>query len=129
MEGGIGDLLAILAERGLLENAAILLTSDHGELIDAHHVVESLPLHAGNPAYLDVLDISLVRVGTVGVDIPDFVRSEDLDVSSRHSDVVEAHRRRLEELTRALTAISIEAGPTQPSAEWLERLRVPGTVE
>ena len=190
MDRGIGDLLAILEERGLLEDAAILLTSDHGELIDAKHVVESAPLHAGNPAYRDVLDIPLVMAGAESVEIPDFTRSEDLyhvllalagaptaprrdlapgeifltelryqtyqrgrfkslwrrdgklwlldleadpgetlDVSARHPQVVETHRQRVEELTRALAATSYRAGTTQMSEEWLNRLRALGYAE
>jgi arylsulfatase A-like enzyme len=78
IDRGIGDLLAILDELGLLESAAVVLTSDHGELIDAEHVVKSLPSHAGNPSFRDVVDIPLVVVGALGVEIPDFARSEDL---------------------------------------------------
>jgi hypothetical protein len=54
---------------------------------------------------------------------------ETADVSAQHPEVVEAHRRRVEELTRSLAATSRRVGPTQPSEQWLDRLRVLGYVE
>lgn len=78
MDEGIGDLMALLDEHGLLDDAAIVLASDHGELIDEEHVVPSKPLHSGNPSYRQVLDVPLILVGTDGVRLPELVRTQDL---------------------------------------------------
>lgn len=190
MDRGVGDLLSILKGAGLLSDAAIVLAADHGELIDAKHVIESLPLHFGNPSYRDVLEIPLVLVGADDVKLPPFLRVEDLhylllelagakargprdladgelfltelmyqtyqkgrfksfhrrdgplvlidleqdpgetrDVAAQHPDVVEAHRKRVEALTRKLAAEPSTAAPAKPSRKWLERLRALGYVQ
>lgn len=191
MDEGIGDLLGVLEEKGLLEDAAIVLASDHGELLERDNVVESMPLHFGNPAFRDVIDVPLILVGADDLAIPDFIRSEDLhymlrslvrapqperardlardelflseltyqtyqrgrfkslqrrdggfvlldleqdpgetrDVSAQHPEIVAAHQRRVAELAQSLAATHPSAGPTRPSEDWLDRLRVLGYVE
>ena len=63
----------------LFENSnTVRLVIKNGELFDGDHVIESMPLHFGNPAYRDVLDVPLILVGADGLAIPDFIRSEDL---------------------------------------------------
>ncbi|MGH0032659.1 MAG: sulfatase-like hydrolase/transferase [Myxococcota bacterium] len=54
---------------------------------------------------------------------------ETRDVAAAHPEVVEAHRRRVETLTRELSARESAAGPRQESEVWLDRLRALGYVE
>lgn len=79
MDRGIGELLRILEERGLLAGATLLVTSDHGELIDDRaRVLPHHPLHLGNPSYRDVLDVPFLLVGGQGAPLPALIRSEDV---------------------------------------------------
>ena len=79
MDRGIGELLGILADHDLLEEAALVVTSDHGELIDdRERALPHHPLHLGNPSFRDVLDVPLLLVGADDVALPPLVRSEDL---------------------------------------------------
>jgi len=57
---GVGALLAMLAERGLLEGSVVVFTSDHGERLGERHVVPGRRFHAGNPSFAEVLDVPLI---------------------------------------------------------------------
>lgn len=77
-DAGVGDLLGLLEERGVLENAVVVLTSDHGEHLGGRHVVPALPGHAGNPSYRAVLEVPLIVAGAEVPELPPMVRSEDV---------------------------------------------------
>jgi arylsulfatase A-like enzyme len=78
MDVGIGDLIDHLEGAGLLEDAAIVLTSDHGESLGESLFVKSAPGHAGNPSTWTVLDVPLIVAGRGAQLLPPFVRTQDL---------------------------------------------------
>jgi arylsulfatase A-like enzyme len=62
-DAGVGALLAHLEERGLLENALVVVTSDHGEHLGERHPPEPervLNSHFGNPSYEELLAVPLL---------------------------------------------------------------------
>jgi len=77
-DAGVGDLLRLLAERGLRDDAVIVLTSDHGERLDEEHVLEGFPAHGGNPSFRTLLEVPLVVTGADVPPLPPLVRSEDV---------------------------------------------------
>lgn len=80
MDRGIGELLDILAEGGL-SDAAILVTSDHGELLeDRARVLPHHPLHLGNPSFREVLEVPFLLTGAGDHEhrLPATIRSEDV---------------------------------------------------
>jgi arylsulfatase A-like enzyme len=77
MDRNLGRLLDFLEEEGLLEDAVIVLTSDHGERLGERHFTEGLPAHMGNPSFEPLLRIPLVWVGS-GPAPDTLVRSEDV---------------------------------------------------
>ncbi len=75
---GVGGLLGLLEERGLLDGAVVVLTSDHGERQDEKHPVEGGISHRGNPSFEYLIRVPLI-VAPAAFSRPDaFVRSEDL---------------------------------------------------
>jgi len=77
-DAGIGDLLDLLEAEGLLEGAAIILTSDHGESLDEPHLVLTTPRHIGNPSFEPVLAVPLIVSGAELPHEDPLIRSEDL---------------------------------------------------
>jgi len=79
VDAAVGRLLDHLEERGLLEGTAILLTGDHGEVLDEVHGLPTNPRHIGNPAFEQVLGVPLVVKGIEVEDDADApIRTEDL---------------------------------------------------
>jgi arylsulfatase A-like enzyme len=74
----VGELLLLLERQGLLDGAAIVLTSDHGESLDEQHLLPTTPRHVGNPSFEPVLEIPLIVVGTTLSRDETLIRSEDL---------------------------------------------------
>ncbi len=185
----VGALLDHLRRRGLLRDAVVVFTADHGELLGAPHVLPSTPRHLGNPAFQPLLEVPLIVAGAElpgggglfrstdlhrwlvelaggaprddGVLAPDeqfvterlyrtyrngrfksywrrddaSVRLVDLetdpgeleDASATHPEVLERHRRRIEELSRELAAPRASVDPITPAM--VETLRSLGYVE
>ena len=78
VDRGVGALLDRLALEGLLEDAVILLTSDHGESLDEPHLVPTTPRHIGNPSFEPVLAVPLIVSGGEIEHAGPMIRSEDL---------------------------------------------------
>lgn len=88
-----GELLDALEERGLLENARVVFTSDHGEQLDEKHAPAGLTLkqlanrvgkHLGNPSFEPVLRVPLIVSPPLAEDASRFLRSEDVFDLIRH---------------------------------------------
>jgi arylsulfatase len=73
-----GELRAMLAERGLLDDAVIVLTADHGEALGEKHPVVSPPYHLGNPSFEPVLRVPLLVSPPVRDDPTRPLRSYDV---------------------------------------------------
>ncbi len=58
----IGELLAALEQRGLLENTVIIVTSDHGEEFNEHG-----QMNHGNTLYFPSLHVPLILAGGPGI--------------------------------------------------------------
>jgi arylsulfatase A-like enzyme len=78
VDEAVGELLDELASRDLLDDAIVVLTSDHGEALDERHVVPGSPGHAGNPSFEELLRVPLVVAPAVIDDPERLVRSQDL---------------------------------------------------
>jgi arylsulfatase A-like enzyme len=77
MDAALGDLLDYLEAEGLMEDAVIVFTSDHGEALKEEHMIPGPPRHIGNPSFETLLRVPLLIVGAEPEDRP-LVRSEDL---------------------------------------------------
>ena len=82
IDKGVGNLLEKLEAASLLEDAVVVLTSDHGERLGELHGFEGeLPNtfgHFGNPSFQELLRIPLI-VAPARFDQPSkFLRSQDL---------------------------------------------------
>jgi arylsulfatase A-like enzyme len=82
MDQGVGSLLEKLEAAGLLSDAVVVLTSDHGERLGELHGFEGeLPNtfgHFGNPSFQELLRIPLI-IAPARFDHPGrFLRSQDL---------------------------------------------------
>ena len=76
-DAAIGRLLAGLEERGLLEGASIVFTSDHGEALDEPHLLPTTARHTGAPSFEQVLQVPLIVVDAPRVASLRAPRSED----------------------------------------------------
>jgi arylsulfatase A-like enzyme len=56
----IGRLLGELESEGLLDEAVIVVTSDHGHRLGERHALEGKRGHLGNPSFQEVLEIPLI---------------------------------------------------------------------
>jgi arylsulfatase A-like enzyme len=82
-DAALGSLLDALEERGLVEDALLILTSDHGESLGEVHLMESLAMngvtsHLGNPSFETVLKVPLIISPPIDEDPSRFLRSQDL---------------------------------------------------
>ncbi len=82
MDKGVGNLLQTLETAKLLDDAVVVLTSDHGERLgELHHFEGELPNtfgHFGNPSFQELLRIPLI-VAPARFDRPSkFLRSQDI---------------------------------------------------
>jgi arylsulfatase A-like enzyme len=82
MDAALGELLAGLEQRGFLEDAVVILTSDHGERLGEDHAFPGeLPNnfgHYGNPSFEELLRIPLVVAPPVSADGSRLIRTQDL---------------------------------------------------
>jgi arylsulfatase A-like enzyme len=74
----LGDLLSLLEERGLLEDAVVIFTADHGEALGEMHAFGKKKGHYGNPSYQSVLEIPLIVAPAPEWDATRMLRSQDL---------------------------------------------------
>ncbi len=77
-DAAVGELLALLSARDLLEGATVVLTSDHGERLREKHPVPGRPIHHGDPAFDYLVRVPLI-VSPPAFDLPGgTIRSDDL---------------------------------------------------
>jgi arylsulfatase A-like enzyme len=77
----LGELLAYLEKEKLLEDAYVILTSDHGETLGERHPLpnlRNLGMHFGNPSFEPVLRIPLIIAPSFFENVTRTVRSQDL---------------------------------------------------
>jgi arylsulfatase A-like enzyme len=82
MDRAIGHLLEGLEERGFLEDAVVILTSDHGERLGEDHAFPGeFPDsrgHYGNPSFDELLRVPLIVAPPVFGDTSRFLRTQDM---------------------------------------------------
>jgi arylsulfatase A-like enzyme len=74
----LGQLLDYLESRGLLEGAAIVFTSDHGEMLVDHHLRFETTRHYGNPSFEPLLQVPLFVTPPTAIDSSTLVRTQDV---------------------------------------------------
>ena len=81
VDDALGRLLAALEAQGLLTDAVVVVTSDHGERLgEAHGIPGEMPNsigHYGNPSWEEELRVPLVVAPPVLADTKRLVRSQD----------------------------------------------------
>ncbi len=81
MDRALGELLAGLEERGFLQGAVVIFTSDHGERLGEDHAFPGeLPNnrgHYGNPSFEEMLRIPLIVAPAVSGDDSALLRTQD----------------------------------------------------
>lgn len=78
MDEELGRLMQELEGEGLLENATVILTSDHGEALGEPHPLKTTRTHLGNPSFQSVLEIPLIVAPPIFEDTDRMLRSQDL---------------------------------------------------
>jgi len=78
MDAELGRLFEELEGAGLLENATVILTSDHGEALGEPHPLRTTKTHLGNPSFESVLEIPLIVAPPAFEDTERMLRSQDL---------------------------------------------------
>jgi arylsulfatase A-like enzyme len=78
VDGTVGELIDYLESEGLLEDAVVVLTADHGEALGEGHILPVTPRHLGNPSFEQVLQVPLIITRAKLEVESDLVRSEDL---------------------------------------------------
>ena len=76
----LAAFVASLEELGLMKNAVVIVTADHGEALGEPHPIAGTHTHDGNPSYQTVLRVPLI-VSPARKEIPSdgrLVRSEDV---------------------------------------------------
>lgn len=74
----LGELLDHLEANALLDDAVVILTSDHGEILDESYAGLKAARHFGNPSMQPVLEIPLLIKPKTRFDSDVFVRTQDL---------------------------------------------------
>ncbi len=78
VDEAVGRLLGRLEQAGLLEDAVVLLTSDHGERLDEKRPVRSGRQHNGNPSFQELLRVPLIAAPAIDPRPDRFLRGQDL---------------------------------------------------
>jgi uncharacterized protein (UPF0216 family) len=92
----LGELLDVLDRQGLLKDAVVIFTSDHGEELIEKHLLPSMGRHFGNPSFEQVLRVPLIINPPTVVNERHMIRSQDIrslirqiagieDESNKHS--------------------------------------------
>jgi len=87
----LGELLDVLESEGLLENSAIVFTSDHGEMLVDHHLDFKIDRHYGNPSFEPLLRIPLIVAPGLERKSDEFIRSQDVRGLVRELAGLEGH--------------------------------------
>ena len=74
----LGGFLERLAAEGWLENTTIVLTSDHGEMLDEVPAIDATVTHFGNPSFEPVLRVPLIVSPARVTETGRVLRSEDI---------------------------------------------------
>ena len=74
----LGSLLTHLEEQGLLEDALVVFTADHGEYLGATHPLPPAFRHYGNPSYGSVLRIPFIVSPPTHLDSARLIRTQDM---------------------------------------------------
>ena len=77
-DAAIGKVLSVLEERGLLEDAWVILTSDHGESLGEDSALGPRKSHTGNPAVQKQLEIPLLARPAIFPEDGRIVRGSDV---------------------------------------------------
>jgi arylsulfatase A-like enzyme len=59
-DAAVGELLRRLESEGLLDDAVVIATADHGESLGERHPLRARPQHAGNPSFETLVRVPLV---------------------------------------------------------------------
>jgi arylsulfatase A-like enzyme len=78
MDAAFGELLDHLEAEGLLENALVVFTSDHGEMRKSDETIKRGWFHVGNPSFEPVLQVPLIVAPPTSNDSASYVRTQDL---------------------------------------------------
>lgn len=78
VDEGVGELLDGLRAGGLLEDARVIFTADHGERLAETRPVPMTRRHFGNPSFQELLRIPLLIAPATALDPQQLLRSEDL---------------------------------------------------
>lgn len=78
VDTAIGRLLEKLEDSGLLEDAVVIFTADHGERLGEKHALPGRDGHIGNPSFLAHLEIPLIVAPPVDADAEAPLRSDDI---------------------------------------------------
>ncbi len=60
VDQALGELLSRLEDQGLLEDAVVIFTSDHGEKFSEQHLVAGGAAHKGNPSFEELIRVPLI---------------------------------------------------------------------
>lgn len=74
----LGELLDTLENEGLLEDTAIVFTSDHGEMLVDHHLDFEISRHYGNPSFEPLLRVPLIVTPALDKRTDAFIRGQDI---------------------------------------------------
>lgn len=78
VDRAIGELLERLERDGLLDDAVVIVTADHGERLTERHALAGQPAHVGNPSFQELLEVPLVIAPATDRDPEQLIRTEDL---------------------------------------------------
>jgi arylsulfatase A-like enzyme len=78
VDGAVGRLLGNLEQPGLLEDAVVIFTADHGERLRERHALKGRPSHYGNPSFQELLEVPLIIAPPVVEDPARLLRTQDL---------------------------------------------------
>jgi arylsulfatase A-like enzyme len=78
VDRAVGELLEGMEGEGLLDDAVIVFTSDHGERLGETHFTKGGASHRGNPSFEEVLRIPLIVSPARFEDTSRLVRTQDI---------------------------------------------------
>jgi len=78
MDAALGGLLDHLEAEGLLEDALVVFTSDHGEMLESDEAIRRSWFHNGNPSFEPVLQVPLIVAPPTSIDSAVYLRTQDL---------------------------------------------------
>lgn len=75
---GVGEVLTILQDEGLLDGSVVFLVSDHGERLGEEHLLPGMRSHFGNPSFEEHLRIPFIVAPAIIPEADGFLRSDDI---------------------------------------------------